>query len=65
MTHNFADSPPLDRLKSDPKLSAAVGVAKPVRASIVYLRDQTGKYYQVEEDLFMRMQLEEMQKTVQ
>lgn len=59
--NNFAESPDLERVKGDSRLH---GIAKPIRASIVYLRDQNGNYYQVEEELFMRLQLEEMQKTV-
>lgn len=34
--NNFAESPDLDRAKGDSRLH---GVAKPIRASIVYLRD--------------------------
>ena len=34
-----------------------------VRASQVYLRDEVGTYYQMDEDQYMRLQLEEMQQS--
>lgn len=36
----------------------------PVKQSIVLLQDQNGNLFKVNEDIFMRLQLEEMQKTV-
>jgi len=34
----------------------------PIRQSFVYLRDEAGDYYQMEEEQYMRLQLDEMQK---
>ena len=37
--------------------------AGPIRQSLIYLRDDAGFYYQMEEEQYMRLQLDEMQNT--
>ena len=36
-------------------------VGKGVRSSMVFLRDEKGNFYQMEENQYMKMQLDEMQ----
>ena len=39
--------------------------AADLRKSVVYLRDENGSYFKMQEDIYMKLQLEEMQNSVQ